>query len=172
LKNLTHIFVDGNPLQAPLPEFNDANFPNLQLFLIDNQKLVPDITKTALIAKNNKLDLRAQGLSHIPAQVFDMISLTELDLCNNHFTVIPPEIGKLTNLTCLKLSGNMLTQLPEELKHLKHLTEIHVDGNKFPWYHLNDVLSQKSLPNLRRIQIDKDYKKQNYINDSRVVEII
>jgi Leucine-rich repeat (LRR) protein len=165
LAKLTHIYVDGNLLQAPLPDFKDANFPNLQQFLIDDPKLVPGITKTTITANNNKLDLSSQKLSQIPSQVFGMKDLTELDVSNNGITVIPPEIGRLTNLTVLKLSGNQLKALPKAVSDLKNLTTIYIDGNKFEdSYSITDILNKQSLPKLAVIKVERNIRNYFYHN--------
>lgn len=104
---------------------------------------------------SSTLDLSGRGLKKVPAYVFDMTSLTELDISgnalegalpselgrlsglkkldasNNRMTGVPAEIGRLTSLETLDLSDNQLTGLPMELGNLKQLKVLDLTGNPY-----------------------------------------
>ena len=58
------------------------------------------------------LDLKDQGLTEIPIEVFQLTSLTQLVLAGNQIEVIPLEIGQLNNLETLDLSSNYIKSIP------------------------------------------------------------
>jgi len=80
---------------------------------------------------DDKLDLALQQpkLREIPAYVFNMTNLRELDLEGNRIGVIPRDILKLRNLEVLTLSGNLyLTALPDFLMDMESLKTIYFEG--------------------------------------------
>ena len=70
-----------------------------------------------------ELDLSDNQLTAIPAEIEKLINLTTLELYFNQLTTLPSEIGKLTTLTTLGISENPLTTLPDEIWNLTNLTE-------------------------------------------------
>ncbi len=49
---------------------------------------------------------------------------------NNHLQTLPAEIGQLVNLTEFNLSRNQLTAVPPEIGQLVNLTELGLRDNK------------------------------------------
>jgi len=77
------------------------------------------------------LDLAIQHpkLTEIPAYVFEMTNLRELDLSGNRIGVISEDILKLTKLEILRLGGNQyLKELPDFLMEMESLKTIHFEG--------------------------------------------
>lgn len=81
------------------------------------------------------LSLSYVGLSHVPAQVFDLPLLRRLDLSNNEIRSLPPDLGKLRNLEQLWLNDNPLESLPDEIEgcvSLRHLDVRNTSLRKLP----------------------------------------
>jgi Leucine-rich repeat (LRR) protein len=76
------------------------------------------------------LDLSGLGLNDLPAELFELSSLTELYLGNNQLLAIPKEIGQLSSLTTLYLNFNQLVNIPKEIGQLSSLTELDLCNNK------------------------------------------
>ncbi len=118
------------------------------------------------IENKNKLNLSAQSLSKIPADVFNKTYLQELNVANNlisgaiqgeirhlqnlvvlnasnnQMTGVPAEIGQLQNLEILDLSNNQLTGLPYELGNLKKLKILNISGNSYSELDLNIIIEK------------------------------
>ncbi|MEM7530934.1 MAG: leucine-rich repeat domain-containing protein [Chloroflexota bacterium] len=88
---------------------------------------------TKLILGNEHQGYGLQGM--LPAQIGDLIHLTELDLRSNQITGIPPEIGNLSQLTTLRLDNNNTVRassqttspaiaIPDELGELTSLEKL------------------------------------------------
>lgn len=114
------------------------------------------------------LDLSGQGLTKVPADVFERTALEELDLSNNTlegalqaevrylqnlkvlnlsnnaFTGVPAEIGQLKKLEVLNLANNKLTGLPYELGNLSNLKVLDLSGNAYSEADLSVI--KQSLP--------------------------
>lgn len=119
------------------------------------------------------LDLSNQNLEQIPAYIFDLTDLKELNIShnkltgaiqaeirqlknlktlnasNNNMTGVPAEIGQLSNLEVLNLSNNDLTGLPYELGNLQNLQVLDISGNDYSETDLN-IITEK-LPEAVRI---------------------
>lgn len=115
-----------------------------------------------------RLDLSNQNLEQIPAYVFSLDNLEELNISNNkltgaipaeirniqklkilnasnnQMTGVPAEIGQLSNLEELNLSNNQLTGLPYELGNLKNLKTFNISGNNYSTLDLNII--KENLP--------------------------
>lgn len=99
-----------------------------------------DIDERIWLAKTNKLttlDLSynprrpdRMKLTEIPAGVFELAHLQELNLANNGLTTLPESITRLTGLSMLKLTGNRLTALPEAITRLTSLTLLDLGYNE------------------------------------------
>ena len=76
------------------------------------------------------LDLNNQGLTEIPVEIFQLTSLTELNLAYNQIKTIPPEVFQLTNLNVLRLAMNQIKEIPSELCQLTSLTQLVLEGNQ------------------------------------------
>jgi GTPase SAR1 family protein len=90
-----------------------------------------------------KLDLSSgwdvpeeKKLTEIPAEVFELEWLEELNLKDNHLTTIPESIGNLKNLSVLNLSSwhipdeFKLKALPDSIGNLQNLTLLGLSGNQ------------------------------------------
>ncbi|CAF3013476.1 unnamed protein product [Rotaria sp. Silwood2] len=93
---------------------------------------VSDIERRQLSEPNDseKQDLSAQGLSMVPAEIFELVTLRRLILSNNNLSALPPTINSLINLEYLDLSHNPLVVnngyddyscFPREFENLKNL---------------------------------------------------
>eukprot|EP01043_Picozoa_sp_COSAG02_P066053 COSAG02_NODE_10157_length_2007_cov_1.589099_1_plen_563_part_01 len=98
----------------------------LDLGANDLTRLPAEIGK---LANLQTLKLRDNDLAELPPELLELGSLVFLDLGANDLTRLPPEIGKLANLQTLKLQDNDLAELPPELLELQRLTAIELDGN-------------------------------------------
>lgn len=122
------------------------------------------------------LDLSNQGLTKVPAYVFDrtdietlnlsnnalegaiqaevchLQNLKVLNLSNNSFTGVPAEIGQLKNLEVLDLSNNNITGLPYELSNLSKLRLLVLKGNTYSKADLAKI--KASLPASTVVQTD------------------
>ena len=95
------------------------------------------------------LDLKHQGLTEIPIEIFQLSNLTELRLGYNQIKVISPEIGQLTNLTRLSLGNNQVSVIPAEIEQLTNLTILSLVNNQ-----VKVVPSQLSqLTNLTKLRL-------------------
>lgn len=95
------------------------------------------------------LDLKHQGLTEIPIEIFQLSNLTELRLGYNQIKVISPEIGQLTNLTRLRLGNNQVSVIPAEIEQLTNLTILSLVNNQ-----VKVVPSQLSqLTNLTKLRL-------------------
>ena len=112
-----------------------------------------EVTPTPTSA--HALDLSGQGLTAVPAYVFDrtdleslnvshnalhgalqaevrhLAALRSLDLSYNAFTGVPAEVGQLAALEYLNLSHNPITGLPYELGNLSHLKRLDLRGTQY-----------------------------------------
>jgi GTPase SAR1 family protein len=82
-----------------------------------------------------KLDLNGyhghQGkLTEIPAEVFGLTWLAELNLDWNQITTVPYDISQLHHLTTLKLHSNQITTVPDAITQLHHLKALDLGRNK------------------------------------------
>ncbi len=77
------------------------------------------------------LNLTGGALSSPPSVIFDIETLSTLNLSGNKFTHLPPEINRLRSLTTLDLTDSDLTSLPAEFGALQQLSTLILDGNGF-----------------------------------------
>lgn len=135
---------------------------------VTEKPLGTDLNMEFPTAPNNALILSNEGLTQVPASVFQktetvtlnlsgnkltsvqseigkLTNLTSLDLSNNVLTNIPAELGQLTNLEVLNLANNKLTGLPYELGNLKNLTLLDLRGNAYAQADLDII--KKGIPN-------------------------
>ncbi|OJT12912.1 hypothetical protein TRAPUB_10543 [Trametes pubescens] len=77
-----------------------------------------------------QLFLANNTITHLPAELFRVSSLTVLSLRSNALTTIPPQIVHLTSLKELNVAQNKLRWLPAEMLSMC-LTKLTVAGN--PW---------------------------------------
>lgn len=94
------------------------------------------------------LNLISNRIAELPPQLFELTQLTELDLRNNQIKALPPAIGRLKNLQRLYLGGNALEELPPEIGQLRELTLLDIQKNRIK--RLPPPLSR--LANLRQLR--------------------
>ncbi len=82
------------------------------------------------LTKLEKLDLRRNKITTIPAEITKLVNLTSLDLNSNQISTIPAEITKLVNLTSLDLNSNQITTIPTEIAKLVNLTSLDLNSNQ------------------------------------------
>lgn len=76
-----------------------------------------------------EITLSSYRLEDISNEIFNLKSLTYLNLEFNQLQKLPKEIGKLINLTNLNLHRNLLEELPKEIVNLRHLKTLDLTGN-------------------------------------------
>lgn len=99
---------------------------------------------TELNLSNNKLT------GALPAEVGQLKELRILNLSNNQFTGIPAEVGRLSQLEILDVSNNKITGLPLEIGNLKNLKTLNLKGNNFSVQDLDQI--RKNIPNATIIE--------------------
>lgn len=80
------------------------------------------------------LDLKDNGLTEIPGEIFELTHLHTLNLSNWHsedrkIKNLPEDIKKLKNLQHLDLGGNELKYLPAGITEIRNLRELDLSGN-------------------------------------------
>ncbi|KAL6072757.1 Exosome complex component CSL4 [Balamuthia mandrillaris] len=111
---LHHLTLSSNEITT-LPKHLDAMFPHLRtLDLKDNEVAAfPENCGIEALASLSTLSLEGNALANgeIPKQIWQLSSLTHLNLANTHISAVPAEIGALTQLVTLNISNNALTSL-------------------------------------------------------------
>jgi Leucine-rich repeat (LRR) protein len=150
LSNLIWLDLADNPL-IELPEEFGA-LQNLRFLRLSDTGLMDITNLEALEAFGNQLEyagvhglkdlpesfgqlkelvyLRLDGarLKKVPASIFELKKLDNLDLGFNLIKEIPEAIGELTELVYLKLSRNNFTRLPDSIGRLKKLRRLRLDN--------------------------------------------
>ena len=130
--------------------FGDAVFASLLEVLDLSQCDVQSLDGIASLALTNirKLSVASNYLDQLPADIFALTSLEELDISHNRFTgSLSGNIGFLSNLVRLKCFGNSFSgQFPPEIGNLVKLEELLCAENSF-----TGVLPDE-LNNLSQIQ--------------------
>jgi len=96
----------------------------------------PEVLERIRKAKEDKatyLDLMDMGIIELPNELFDLKSLVNLNLRNNHLTTIPSKIKNLEKLSVLWLGNNKLRKFPEVLTKLTSLHLLDVSNNKITY---------------------------------------
>ncbi len=96
---------------------------------MEREELLQRINKAA-DEQWQEIDLSGQGITEIPAEIFKLTNLNNLNLDDNKITEIPVAIEKLTNLTHLLLSGNKITEIPATIEKLTNLTNLDLSDNQ------------------------------------------
>jgi len=91
-------------------------------------------------------------LGSIPSQIAELKALQVLSLTGNNLDTIPPEVCLLGQLRHLYLRRNNLTDLPDLFSRLRDLQELDLVQNKFDEFPL--VLT--SMPNLITLKLSKN----------------
>ena len=63
-----------------------------------------------------RLNVSGIGTCRISARIYDMVTLTDLDISQNSIARLSEDIGNLVNLTALNLGHNHLREVPVELE--------------------------------------------------------
>ena len=82
----------------------------------DNQELI-------------ELDLTGIGATRFTSRLYDLTSLTSLNLSHNHLLVISRNIQYLDNLEIFDMSHNQLSTLPREIEELSELRIVNLSHN-------------------------------------------
>ena len=77
------------------------------------------------------LILKRHKLTQIPADIFLLTNLTELNLRGNKITSIPTKISDLTHLKYLNLGKNRIDSIPAEIGDLVKLEYLNLEKNPF-----------------------------------------
>lgn len=92
------------------------------------------------------------NITSLPSELFQLTSLTLLDLSQNSLTRIPREISQLSDLQKLNLTGNKLSDLPSGLDQLTKLNSLELANNNFKRW--PNVLTR--MTNLRRLNLSQN----------------
>ena len=79
--------------------------------------------------KVTELDLSNKGITELPDEIGDMITLKTLNLSYNNITNLPSSICKLSNLEKLLLTRNKIVRLPVGMGSLKKLKILDLSYN-------------------------------------------
>jgi Leucine-rich repeat (LRR) protein len=81
-------------------------------------------------AKENKADFSGFDLKEIPAEVMNMVNVTDIRLGKNKLDSIPASVAKFTGLKTLVLDENLrMRDLPQTMRLMTALQEISLSGN-------------------------------------------
>jgi Leucine-rich repeat (LRR) protein len=100
------------------------------LITIANMETALQRIQLAKETNATSLDLVNLGLDDLPAELFELRSLTALYLGINQLVDIPKDIGQLSSLTRLHLSNNKLVDIPKEISQLSSLTALYLYNNQ------------------------------------------
>jgi Leucine-rich repeat (LRR) protein len=132
LDGLKKLDVRKNPVSISFVGIEAAS--NLaELYLDETLVNSLDGIGRATALKTLHLHKNAFGWESIPEELFDVASLTELNLSDSMLSgPVSPMIGSLTNLERLILNGNALSgSLPPELGQLESLQELELSDNNW-----------------------------------------
>ncbi|KAL3925912.1 MAG: hypothetical protein SGILL_000089 [Bacillariaceae sp.] len=132
LDGLKKLDVRENPVSITFLGIEAASSLT-ELYL--DETLVNSLSGIGKATKLETLHLHknAFGWQSIPEEIFDVTSLTELNLSDSMFSgTISSKVSSLTNLVHLVLSGNGLSgNLPSEFGQLKALQELELSDNNW-----------------------------------------
>jgi leucine-rich repeat protein SHOC2 len=143
----------NNTERTPLPTESVETSEEIKIEQrVDEESVATDEMS---VIRDEVIDLHGQGLTKVPAYVFErsetevlnlsennlsgalpaeirfLQNLVSLDLSDNNFTGVPAEIGQLSRLEILDLSSNPVTGLPYELGNLKHLKVLDLRNTEY-----------------------------------------
>ena len=145
LTSLEYLFISSNKI-TDLPDLS-ALQEVACLSLLANWQL-PEIPATVYsLSKLKQLDIGYTSVAYIPDDISNLTKLERLDADAANLDSISSAVGDLSNLTILQLSNNHLTYLPESLGQLSNLTSLDISRNQLT--ELPEGLDQ--LGNLRGI---------------------
>ena len=116
-------------LKKALPKIINTEYKNKQK---QKPQIKIAVEKIALIKKTKAkfLDLSNIGLDYLPDEIFNLSSLTKINLKGNNLKFLPLAFKKLNNLIELDLGKNLFTDVPEEIISLKSLEILNIADNK------------------------------------------
>jgi Leucine-rich repeat (LRR) protein len=139
MTGLKVLALSGNQLTSIPPEIGQLS--NLEkLFLNDQPSGISSLpNELSKLQKLTNLSIGSgysgggtgNGFTEIPACIFELENLKELDLSYGKIEQVSSDIEKLRNLEMLSLAGNQLTELPVEMKNLKNLKYLYLGNNNF-----------------------------------------
>ena len=113
--------------------------------------------RTGELAGAKRLDLRGEGITEFPREVFDLAdSLEILDLSQNQLTDLPQDLGRLTKLRILFCSSNPFAHVPEVIADCRSLSMV-----GFKSCHIEQVDAEALSPVLRWL----------ILTDNRITEL-
>lgn len=104
-----------------------ADDPCLRGLTVSPQEVIKRINKAK--GKGGRLDLSGIGLVTVPAEVWTLTELQDLQLSNNRIVSIPEDVGNLVQLERLGLAGNRLRTLPAGIGKCVCLEGLWAHGN-------------------------------------------
>ena len=142
LVNLQHIDLSKCPLKRLPPALGALDNVDLKADLSEMRN-IPDVwlvrgeagvmeylRKANIEIQVGVLDLSDVGVSQLPSDLSDLVSIRVLSLEHNKITFLPSSIEILSNLIRLGLQDNQLCCLPRQLGELTALTALSVQGNR------------------------------------------
>ena len=119
-----------NNLLTNLPSVEFPCLENLQILLINNNKLRSLPAEIGQLKKLLKIDASQNQLKMLPGSIGDLHALKILKLDSNKLQRLPVTIGDLESLQQLDLSSNDLWELPDEITLLHSLRRLNMSWNK------------------------------------------
>lgn len=139
VQGLTQEMWDNNKQSATPFSFENCESGVLELVVehipkkvkpMHRCKLLRSLLSSAGLQKLQILELRGNNLESLPAELGNLVSLTQLRVGNNKIASLPTELGQLFMLQELLLNNNCLKTVPPELGQLSSLTHLGLDNNK------------------------------------------
>lgn len=142
LVNLKHLDMSKCPLKRLPPALGALDEVDLKADLSEMRN-IPDVwlvrgeagvmeylRKANIEIQVGVLDLSGVGISHLPPDLSDLVSIRVLSLERNKIAYVPSSIEILSNLTNLALNDNQLCCLPRQMGDVASLTSLSVQGNR------------------------------------------
>lgn len=121
---LTSAFVIGFAIQDYFHERGERQKEQELKAQAERNKVPDDLDQDPYV-----LDLSGQGLSELPAFVFERPPITHLILARNNYETLPESIGRLTALRVFDVRKNNLVGLPSQINQMS-LVDLNVSENQ------------------------------------------
>lgn len=106
-------------------------------------------------------------MTSLPAELWRLTSLTELNLGFNQLKELPIEVGHLVNLRDLFLHNNEISRIPSQIGRLVHLKILDLTCNK-----LVNLPGELLKLNLASLWIDKnDFNSQKKVEETQFISL-